>query len=201
MRSLSSRLLLSAGLAAALVLGLVAGAGNDSGERSRKGVAVASAGAPVSVSAVCPGPPARGAAGTRRVSRRLAARPGRQDRRRALPQLRGARRATRPGSAMRRPPTTRRPRRCRSILDGMRPAPGTSADASDHPRSHLHRPGRQGVPGRGLRGGHRAVPAPAVPRRPDAPAGDHSPAQRGDGRSASSGSYAGSRGARAPRCG
>ena len=58
------------------------------------------------------------------------------------------------------------------ILDGMRPRRGSAADSRYHPRSIFTSLARARLPHRELRGGHRDLPAAALPRGAGAAAGD-----------------------------
>lgn len=130
MRSLSSRLLLFAGLVAALVLGLVTGAGTDSNDPPRKRVTVATAPAPASVRDrphvvllildEFPGDSLLGPGGRIDAGRypNFAALAGDST------WFRNA--ASSYDSTTKAVPL---------ILDGMRPVPGTAPEVSDHPRS------------------------------------------------------------------
>ena len=64
------------------------------------------------------------------------------------------------------------------ILDGRRPVPGSPADRRYHPQSIFDALARQRLPDGELRGGHRDLPAAALPRGPHPPAGDHPAAER-----------------------
>ena len=83
-------------------------------------------------------PPAGGDRRLRRVPGRHPDRPRRPHRRRALPELRGARAAPRPGSATGRRSTTRPSRRCRRSSTRACRGAGTAPDVRSHQPSIFH---------------------------------------------------------------